>query len=127
MLIRERRFAPAFLLVLAAAAGGCQSRSTSPAASSSAPAANAPAPASVSPDVWATVDGREIRRDDVEKAYRRTVQPGQQASDEESLAAKLNILDQVITEDLMLARAKELNIQVPDRDRKSTRLNSSHT
>ena len=32
-----------------------------------------PAPA-VSPDTWATVDGREIKRDDVDKAYRRVGQ-----------------------------------------------------
>jgi peptidyl-prolyl cis-trans isomerase SurA len=89
--------------VLAAVAAACQSGPAAP-----------PQAAPVSPDVWAVVDGREIRRDDVEKAYRRTVQPNQAVSDDEALTTKLSILDQLIVEDIMNARARELNIQVPE-------------
>jgi parvulin-like peptidyl-prolyl isomerase len=72
-----------------------------------------PAPAAVSPDVWATVDGREIRRDEIEKAYRRSVNAGAEPSEDEALVAKLNLLDQAITGDILLAKAKELNVDVP--------------
>ena len=67
------------LLALSAAAllGGCRSTPGTPAA-----------PA-VSADTWAVVDGRPITRDDVEKAYRRTRDPGQTISDEEAMTAKL--------------------------------------
>ena len=68
----------------------------------------------MSPDVWAVVDGREIRRDDVEKAYRRTVQPNPAISEEEALTAKLSVLDQMIVEDIMLAKAQQLKIELPE-------------
>ena len=94
---------PLTLLACAALAAGCQSKPAAP-----------PAPPPVSPDVWAVVDGHEIRRDDVEKAYRRVIQPGQNASDEESMAAKLNVLDQLIGEEILLGKARALKIDVPD-------------
>jgi parvulin-like peptidyl-prolyl isomerase len=75
-----------------------------------------PAPASASPDVWAVVDGRNITRDDVEKAYRRVTTPNQPISDDEATTAKLNLLDQLITQNLLLAKATELKIDVPDAD-----------
>src|SRR5689334_12587448 len=62
-------------------------------------------PPAASPDVWATVDGREIKRDDVEKAYRRTVQTPA-SSDEEALAGKLSVLNELITQSILVARAK---------------------
>jgi len=68
----------------------------------------------VSADAWAVVDGREIKRDDVEKAYRRTAQPGQTPSEEEALAAKLTLLNELIIQDVLLAKAKELKIELPD-------------
>jgi peptidyl-prolyl cis-trans isomerase SurA len=64
--------------------------------------------------VWAVVDGREIHREDIEKAYRRTVQSNAAVSDEEALTAKLTLLDQAIVEDIILARARELKIVLPD-------------
>ncbi|MGC4081986.1 MAG: peptidylprolyl isomerase [Vicinamibacterales bacterium] len=103
MFNHDRRVLLPFVFALTTAAAACQS----------SPAAPPPAPP-VSPDVWATVDGRDIRRDDIEKMFRRTTQPGQAVSDEEALTAKLNLLDQAITEDIMLAKARELNIQLPD-------------
>ena len=64
-----------------------------------------------SADVWAVVDGREIRSDDVEKAYRRAVQTPI-TSDDETLAAKLSVLDELITQDILVARAKTLGLEV---------------
>ena len=99
MSIKEgRRFVP-LVLALAAVAGACQSK---------------PAAPPVSPDVWAVVDGREIRRGDVEKAYRRTAPPNPAISEDEATAAKLNVLDQLISEDIILARANELKIVLPE-------------
>lgn len=105
MLIHDRSVLLPALLAVATVAGACQSTST--------PAKPAAAP-SVAADVWATVDGREIKQEAIDRAFRRTVQPGQQLSDEEALTAKLNLLEQAIVEDIMLAKAKELNIQLPD-------------
>lgn len=81
--------------------------------SSSAPAGPPPA-SSASPDVWAVVDGREITREAVEKAYRRTMQLDPPLSEEEALTAKLNLLDEMIVEDILLAKARELKIEIPD-------------
>lgn len=75
--------------------------------------ATAPAP---SPDVWAIVDGREIRKDDVERAYRRVAPATPAPSDEEALAAKLRLLDEMIDQDILLARAQALKVEVPDAD-----------
>jgi len=68
-----------------------------------------------SPDVWAIVDGREIRRDDVEKAYRRAIQ-GNQApqSEEEILSVKLGIVDELIIQEVLLGKATALNLQVTE-------------
>ena len=57
----RRSLTLAAAVAVALLVGGCRSATT------------APAPA-VSSDTWATVDGREIKRDDVEKAYRRVGQ-----------------------------------------------------
>lgn len=70
----------------------------------------------VNADTWAVVDGRQITRDDVDKAYRRIRDPSQTLSDEEVLAAKLNLLNDLIVEDLLLAKAAALKIDVPQSD-----------
>jgi hypothetical protein len=67
----------------------------------------------VSADTWATVDSRPIGRDDVERAFRRARDLAQQLSPEQELAAKLTLLDELILEDLLLARAAALKIEVP--------------
>jgi peptidyl-prolyl cis-trans isomerase SurA len=72
----------------------------------------APAPA-VSADTWAVVDGREIRREDVEKAFRRSAQ-APSLSDDETLTAKLGLLDDLIVQDILLAKARELKIELAD-------------
>ena len=73
-----------------------------------------PAAASVSADTWAVVDGRPITRDDVDKAYRRAQQPSEPLADEEMLTAKLSLLNDLIVQDLLIEKARELNIVVPD-------------
>jgi peptidyl-prolyl cis-trans isomerase SurA len=68
----------------------------------------------VSDDAWAVVDGREIKQDDVEKAYRRTADPSKVLSNEETLTAKLSLLNDLIVQDILLAKARELKLEVPD-------------
>jgi parvulin-like peptidyl-prolyl isomerase len=89
-------------LTLIAVSTGCRSNSAT-----TAPPA--------SPDTWATVDGHDITRDHVEKAFRRTA-GDQTLSDEEALNAKLNILNDLILQQILLAKATALKIEVPDKD-----------
>jgi peptidyl-prolyl cis-trans isomerase SurA len=67
----------------------------------------------VSADAWAVVDGHEITREDVDKAYRRVPDSSQTISDEEALTAKLNLLDSLILQEILLAKARALNVSVP--------------
>ncbi len=93
----------AFTLALTVLVAACR-----PAAPGAAPAPSATA--------WAVVDGHEISRDDVEKAYRRAApdNPQQQPSEEEAYTAKLNLLNELIVQDILLAKAKELKIELPE-------------
>ena len=88
-------------LALAGLAAACGSKT---AGGTTAPSATA----------WAVVDGREISGDDVEKAYRRTLQGQAPPSDEEVLNAKLGVLNELIVQDILLAKARDLKIEVPD-------------
>jgi parvulin-like peptidyl-prolyl isomerase len=72
------------------------------------------APAPASPDTWASVDGRAISRDQVEKSYRRTAQTTPAPSEEEALAAKLTLLNELIVQDILVNKAKALKLEVPD-------------
>jgi peptidyl-prolyl cis-trans isomerase SurA len=66
-------------------------------------------------DVWATVNGTEIKRDEIEKYYRSQVNPeGQEPSQEEALSLKLNVTDQLINNEILLERAKKLNLEASD-------------
>jgi peptidyl-prolyl cis-trans isomerase SurA len=68
-----------------------------------------------SPDVWALVNGQEIKRDEVEKYYRTRVNPeGQEPSQEEVLSLKLNVLEELINNEILLERAKKLNLEASD-------------
>jgi peptidyl-prolyl cis-trans isomerase SurA len=68
-----------------------------------------------SPDVWATVNGKEIKRNDVDKYYRTRVNSeGQEPSQEEALSLKLNVLDELINNEILLERAKKLNLEASD-------------
>ena len=78
------------------------------------PANPASPAATVSADTWAVVNGQEITRDFVEKAYRRTSEAPQGTSDEEALLAKLTLLNDLIVQEILIAKARELKIEVPD-------------
>lgn len=82
-------------------AAGCRSNTAAPGATA------------VSPNVWATVGERQISRDEVEKAFRREAAP-QQPSEEEALAGKLTLLNEMIVQELLLAKARELKIELSD-------------
>ena len=94
------------LILLASIGGACRSATTAPAAA-------------VSSDTWATVDGREIKRDDVDKAFRRVGQGNPGASEEETLAAKLSLLNDLIVRDILVAKAATLKIELPDSELES--------
>jgi peptidyl-prolyl cis-trans isomerase SurA len=87
---------------------GCRPNPAKPASS---PATSA---TPVSADTWALVDGRSITRDAVEKAYRRLGNASEAASDEEALTAKLSLLNDLIVQDILLDKARQLKITVPD-------------
>ena len=70
----------------------------------------------VTADTWAIVNGREIKRDEIEKAFRRVSQPGQPLSDEEALTAKLTVLNDFIVQDILLAKARELKVELQDKE-----------
>jgi peptidyl-prolyl cis-trans isomerase SurA len=85
------------------------------AACRSTPGTPTAAPA-VSPDTWAVVDGRKITRDDVEKAYRRTRDEAQTLSPEETLTSELSLLNDLIVQDILIAKAATLKLEVPAND-----------
>jgi parvulin-like peptidyl-prolyl isomerase len=92
--------APLGLLALAFAAAGCRPRPSEP--------------VDVPPDTWATVDGRSITREEVEKAFRRTQDGASTLSPEEAMTVELGVLDEMILQDILLAKARTLKIEVPD-------------
>jgi peptidyl-prolyl cis-trans isomerase SurA len=99
---RLARTAGAFLPVVVAAvlSNACRSTPATPAVT-------------VSANTWAVVDGREITRDDVEKAFRRMRDGSQTLSDEEALTAKLSLLNDLIVQEILLAKAGTLKLDVP--------------
>jgi peptidyl-prolyl cis-trans isomerase SurA len=76
----------------------------------------APAAPPVTVDTWAVIDGRQIMRADVDKAFDRNRDPNQVLTAEEALIAKLGLLDDLIVQDLIAARAPTLQITVADAD-----------
>src|SRR5258707_3462765 len=67
------------------------------------------------PDVWAVVNGKEIKREEVDKYYRTQVNPeGQEHPREESLSKKLNVLDELINNEILLEKAKKVNLDASD-------------
>lgn len=76
-----------------------------------------PTPAvTVTEDTYAVVNGRQIMRADVDKAFQRAQPSSQVLSEEETLAAKLSVLDDLIVEDLLLAKGQELKLTVPEKE-----------
>ena len=70
--------------------------------------------AAPSADVWATVNGKEIRKEEVEKFYRSSQQEGPAPSLEETNTMKLNILDELINQEILLERAQKLGLEATD-------------
>jgi peptidyl-prolyl cis-trans isomerase SurA len=99
---------PAHLLVILTALAACFGAACRP--------APATPPATASVDTWAVVDGRQITRADVDQAYRRTRDASQTPSDEEILTAKLSLLNDLILQDILLAKARTLHVEVSQSD-----------
>ena len=55
-----------------------------------------------------------IRRDDVEKAYRRVAQANQTPSPEEAMTVKLGILNEMIVQDILVERARTGKVELTD-------------
>lgn len=76
--------------------------------------------AAPSPDVWAVVNGQPITRDQVQKYYRSRLnaqaQQGQPTSpsQDEALSLTISIVDELINDELLLQRAKQLGIDAKD-------------
>jgi len=85
-------------IALAAAAAACGSK---------------PADKPASANAWAVVNAHEITADDVDKALRRSEQGGQPLGEDEMFAAKLALLDDLISQEIFLAKARDLAIDVP--------------
>jgi len=67
--------------------------------------------APASPDVWAVVNGKELRRDHVERLYRTMLNAEAGIpTDEEALGAKLSILEDMINDEILMARATGLQV-----------------
>jgi peptidyl-prolyl cis-trans isomerase SurA len=67
------------------------------------------------PNVWAVVNGHEIMRQDVDKVFRSRVNAEAPApSNEEALSLKLSILDEMINSEILLERAKKMNLVASD-------------
>jgi peptidyl-prolyl cis-trans isomerase SurA len=74
---------------------------------------SAPAGPAVTADTWAVVNGKPITRQDVDKAYRRSRDAGPTASEEEAIMAKMGLLDDLITQEILLEKAAALKVEVP--------------
>ncbi|MHB8753729.1 MAG: SurA N-terminal domain-containing protein [Candidatus Acidiferrales bacterium] len=68
-----------------------------------------------SANAWASVNGTQIDRSEVEKYFRSSVQSqGTTPSHDEALSLKLKILDQLINNEILFQRAKALNLVATD-------------
>ena len=90
-------------LVVASLISACRSTPATPAAA-------------VSADTWAVVDGQNITREAVDKAYRRAQDTSKTLSDEETLTAKLSLLNDLIVQEILLAKARSLKLDVSQSD-----------
>jgi peptidyl-prolyl cis-trans isomerase SurA len=84
----------------------------------------APAKA-VSADTWAVVDGREIKKADVDKAYQRAKDSAQVLSPDEEMTAKLSLLNDLIVQDILLSKASTLKLEVPQAELDAAFANAS--
>jgi peptidyl-prolyl cis-trans isomerase SurA len=67
------------------------------------------------PDVWAVVNGHEIKRSEVEKLARNNAQTENQTpSQEEVLSIKLGVLDQLINNEILMELAQKQGLAATD-------------
>ena len=81
-------------------------------------------------DVWARVNGHEIRRAEVEKYFRTLVmQQGQEPTAEEGALLQLNIIDELVNNEILLERARAEGLEASDGEveDKFTELKSPYT
>jgi peptidyl-prolyl cis-trans isomerase SurA len=65
--------------------------------------------------VWGVVDGSPVTRAEVDKYYRTQLNPdAPQPSQDEALSLKLNVLDELINNRILLEKAKTLGLQAAD-------------
>ena len=99
-------------LVLAGSAFACRATPAAPAKE-------------VSADTWAVVDGREIKKADVDKAYQRAKDSAQALSPDEEMTAKLSLLNDLIVQDILLSKASTSKLEVPQADLDAAYSNAS--
>lgn len=75
---------------------------------------SAPPARTASADTWATVNGVDITREEVEKEFRRLRNTTETLSDEELTLARLSVIEDLILERILLAKAEGLKIAVSD-------------
>jgi len=65
--------------------------------------------------VWGSVNGQDITQAQVDKYYRTQLNPdAPEPSQDEALSLKLNILDELINNQILLQRAKKMGLQAAD-------------
>jgi peptidyl-prolyl cis-trans isomerase SurA len=65
--------------------------------------------------VWATVNGKDITRAQVDKYYRTQLNPeAAEPSQDEALSLKLNILDELVNNQILLQRGKKMGLEAAD-------------
>ena len=87
-------------------------------------------PAASNRDAWAEVDGKPIYRDQVERYYRSRMAAGTDAgSAEQGLSFKLNILNELINNQILIAHAARARITVSEAevDTKTAELQSPYS
>jgi peptidyl-prolyl cis-trans isomerase SurA len=66
-------------------------------------------------NVWAVVNGEQIRRAEAEKYYKSRLNPqAPTPSQEEALSLTLNVLDELINNDILIQRARKLGVEATD-------------
>ncbi len=72
-------------------------------------------PSQPADDVWGMVNGQNITRAEVDKYYRTQLNPdAPEPSQDEALSLKLNILDELINNQILLEKAKKLGLEASD-------------
>jgi peptidyl-prolyl cis-trans isomerase SurA len=95
--VRARARGPLLLAAVLAALSGCQ-KQTQPAEG-----------------VWASVNGKDVTRAEVDKYYRTQLNPdAPEPSQDEALSLKLNILDELVNNQILLQRAKKMGLEAAD-------------